>query len=160
MTTEVVEVSTITNVIEVLESPIQLVTEVVSNIVSETTNQYQVIDTTSQTSEVIVATTAREIVEIPTTTNVVEEITSMEVLSETIPVLYGDEEMPYSKRVDFITDDLLYRGEAAPGTLTSQTGWRIRKITIGTDGDVTEQWADGNSQFNKVWDNRLSFTYT
>lgn len=159
MTIQVVEVSATTNVVEVLESPIQLVTEVVSNIISETTNQYQVIDVTSQSSEVIIATTARDIVEIPTTTNVVEEVVSTEVISETIPVLYGDEEVPYSKRVDFITDDLLYRGEAAPGTLTSQAAWRIRKITIGTDGDVTEQWADGNSQFNKVWDNRLSFTY-
>jgi len=64
-------------------------------------------------------------------------------------------------RVDFITDNLLYRGEAPAGTADAASGWRIRKITIGAvDGDVIETWADGNSNYDNVWDNRLSYTYT
>lgn len=70
-----------------------------------------------------------------------------------------DEEMPYSKRVDFITDDELYKGEAAVGSSESSPAWRIRKLTIGLDGDVTEIWADGNSNYDNIWTNRLTYSY-
>jgi len=54
----------------------------------------------------------------------------------------------------------LYRGEAIPGTLNGATVWRIRKITIAAlDNDVVETWADGTDAFDKVWDNRLTYTY-
>lgn len=70
-----------------------------------------------------------------------------------------DEEMPYAKRIDFISDAELYRAEALPGTLESAPAWRIRKITIGVDNDTTETWANGNALYNKVWNDRLSYTY-
>ncbi|HOC67113.1 MAG TPA: hypothetical protein PKG62_06945, partial [Methanothrix soehngenii] len=48
------------------------------------------------------------------------------------------------KRIDFITGDLLYRGEAAVGSAESVPVWRIRRIAFNPlDGDVTEQWAEG-----------------
>ena len=73
----------------------------------------------------------------------------------------GDEVVMYSKRVDFINDNLLYRGEAIPGALESNAVWRIRKITISAvDDDVVETWADGTDAFTKVWDNRLGYTYS
>jgi len=72
-----------------------------------------------------------------------------------------EEEIVYAKRVDFISDETLYRGEANPGTLDGANVWRIRKINIAyIDGDVTETWADGSAAFTKVWDDRLSYTYT
>jgi hypothetical protein len=71
-----------------------------------------------------------------------------------------DEEMPFSKRVDFITDDVLYRGEAVVGASESAPLWRIRQITIGADNDVTELWASGSSDYNKVWANRANYTYS
>lgn len=71
----------------------------------------------------------------------------------------SDEEMPYAKRIDFITDNELYRAEAAVGTLDSSPGWRIRKIVIGADNDVTETWAAGSALYDKIWDSRLSYTY-
>lgn len=71
----------------------------------------------------------------------------------------SEENMVYAKEIDFITDSLIYRGEASPGTLKSAAGWRIRKIVIGTGGDVSEIWASGNADFDKVWDNRASLTY-
>jgi len=71
-----------------------------------------------------------------------------------------EEEVPFAKQVNFISDNLLYRGEADPGTLTSAATWRCRKITIdATDSDITETWANGDSNFDKIWDNHLSFTY-
>lgn len=70
-----------------------------------------------------------------------------------------DEEMPYAKRIDFITDNELYRAEAAVGTLDSSPAWRIRKIVIGADNDVTETWASGSALYDKIWDSRSSYTY-
>lgn len=70
-----------------------------------------------------------------------------------------EEEEVYSTRVDFINDNLLYRGEAAVGSSESDPKWRIRRITLGDDGDVTEVWANGNANFTNVWDNRVSITY-
>ena len=72
----------------------------------------------------------------------------------------GEEEAVYAKRVDMQSDTLLYRGEAAVGTLDATPAWRIRRITIALDGDVTEQWADGSAEFNKAWLDRETITYT
>ena len=71
-----------------------------------------------------------------------------------------DAEMPYAKRVDFENDDtLIYRGEAAVGSANTANKWRVRRLTIASDDDVTEEWANGNASFDKVWDDRLSFNY-
>lgn len=78
------------------------------------------------------------------------------IIGLTVPV--GETEV-YSTRVDFINDNLLYKGEAVVGTLNSTSLWRIRRITIGTDGDITEEWANGNANFVNVWNNRISLNY-
>lgn len=70
-----------------------------------------------------------------------------------------DEEMPYAKRIDFITDDLLYRGEAVVGSLESSPVWRIRKLIIGEDNDVTEIWANGTADYVHTWTDRTIYTY-
>jgi len=69
------------------------------------------------------------------------------------------EDIPLVKRVDFINDNLLYKGYAAPGSLSSAAVWRIVKIVIGNDGDVAESYANGDSDFINIWDNRLTLTY-
>lgn len=53
-----------------------------------------------------------------------------------------------------------YVGAALPGTLTSAASWRIKKLVFGSDGDVTTTFADGNSSFDNVWNNRASLTYS
>ena len=70
-----------------------------------------------------------------------------------------EEQMVYSKRVDFISENLLYKGEASVGSSENLPVWRIQKIVIGNDGDVTITWADGNSNFDNVWVNHESLTY-
>lgn len=70
------------------------------------------------------------------------------------------EEMPYSKRTDVVSDSLLYRAEALPGAQDDAAVWRIRRIEIGSDGDVIEKWADGNALFDNVWNDRSQLTYT
>lgn len=50
-----------------------------------------------------------------------------------------------------------YIGDATPGTATSAATWRIKRMT---NADTTIIWADGNSNFDNVWDNRASLTYS
>lgn len=66
----------------------------------------------------------------------------------------------FAKRVDFIGETVIYRGEAAVGSATSASVWRIRRITIANDGDIVEEWADGNAAFNKTWDDRYTLSYS
>mgnify|MGYP003461886069 CR=1 FL=1 len=66
----------------------------------------------------------------------------------------------YSKRIDFISDTELYKGEAPAGSSENSPVWRIRKIVLAIDNDVTETWASGSAGFDKVWANRLALTYT
>lgn len=76
------------------------------------------------------------------------------------PAGSGEEQMVYSKRVDFINENLLYKGEATAGSLETSPLWRIRKIEIGPDGDVVQTWANGNSNFINRWSDRLTLTYS
>lgn len=67
------------------------------------------------------------------------------------------ETVPYAKRTDFVGDTLIYKGEAAPGSLETAPVWRISRLTFVGD-DVSEQWAD-TAAFTQVWTNRLALTY-
>jgi hypothetical protein len=72
----------------------------------------------------------------------------------------SEEDTMYSKRIDFINDSTLYRGEAAVGSYENLEVWRIRKIAMSSiDGDITETWASGNALFNKIWVDRTTYTY-
>jgi hypothetical protein len=70
----------------------------------------------------------------------------------------GDEVL--AKRINFVGEDIIYKAEAAVGTIDSQNTWRIRKITIAVDGDVSETWASGNSNYDKVWNDHLTYIYS
>jgi hypothetical protein len=65
----------------------------------------------------------------------------------------------YKKMIDFVGSDVIYTGQALPGTLTSAASWQIKKTTF-TGDDVSEAFADGDSLFNNVWDDRLSLSYS
>jgi hypothetical protein len=52
-----------------------------------------------------------------------------------------------------------YIGEALPGSPTAASVWRIQRLEeVGEDSIII--WADGNSNFDNVWDNRLSLSYS
>ena len=57
----------------------------------------------------------------------------------------------------------LYIGEAQPGTATSEAKWRIKKMEYG-DGESMPPtgtiWADGETSFDKIWDNRATYSYS
>jgi len=74
----------------------------------------------------------------------------------------GDElGVPYASQTDFVGDTIIYKGWADVGTLTSAGTWRIQKIEfVGVDEDVVVTWADGDSNFDNIWESRLLYTYS
>ncbi len=61
-------------------------------------------------------------------------------------------------RMDTTTNVLYkYFGDALPGTVDAGATWRISRLTVA---DNTIVWADGNSDFDNVWDNRAALTYS
>lgn len=67
-------------------------------------------------------------------------------------------EVQYNKLID-VSGNYTYIGEALPGTATSSATWRIKRVEqIGTDYNIL--WANGSSDFNKTWNDRLTYSYT
>jgi hypothetical protein len=56
--------------------------------------------------------------------------------------------------------ETIYRGSALPGTAAGASAWRCEEITIATDGDVTILFADGDDDYNNIWNNRASLSYS
>ncbi len=77
---------------------------------------------------------------------------------EDLPVQVN--QIVFAKRTDIVNDNLIYKGEAYVGSSSANPVWRIRRLTIGNDGDVTEEWANGNSNFDNIWDNRITLEYS
>jgi len=57
---------------------------------------------------------------------------------------------------------LTYVGESIPGTATSTAAWRIFRLDESNAGDeeLIKTFADNVTTFSKVWDDRLTYTYT
>lgn len=61
--------------------------------------------------------------------------------------------------VDVASATVTYQGWASPGTATSAASWRIRKITVS--GNITSiLYADGDTLYNNIWDNRAALSYS
>jgi len=63
-----------------------------------------------------------------------------------------------------IDEEPRYIGEALPGTKDDEVGWRIYVYMyemIGGDLEfVGLRYAEGNTKFDKVWDNRADYDYS
>lgn len=80
-----------------------------------------------------------------------------------ITVLEADAVAIFAQRIDDTTASTVYYfGEAVPGTLDAVSLWRISRITFITPGedDVDIEWAEGNSNFDNIWDDRLGLAYS
>lgn len=65
----------------------------------------------------------------------------------------------YNINLDQADANTLYIGEAPIGTTTSEARWAIRRMS--TSGTIsTIKWADGNEDYDNVWDNRASLSYS
>lgn len=56
-----------------------------------------------------------------------------------------------------VSGSYVYLGEAAPSSAEGSAVWRIQRITTST-GKI--EYADGNSEFDNVWSNRASLSYS
>ena len=70
----------------------------------------------------------------------------------------NEDDLAYDLEIDDTsTPSATYIGQADPGTDVATAGWRIKRILEGTGTSV--DWADGTAAFDKVWDDRLAYTY-
>jgi hypothetical protein len=53
---------------------------------------------------------------------------------------------------------ITYIGKAAPGTATTAASWQIKKIDSTSGTSII--YASGNSNFNKIWDDRAGLSYS
>lgn len=61
--------------------------------------------------------------------------------------------------IDEVDASTTYLGFAKIGTATSTAAWQI--LRIQKTGTVTLiQYADGDTRFNNIWDNRASLSYS
>lgn len=61
--------------------------------------------------------------------------------------------------VDKSSSPTEYYGSANPGTATSAAYWKILRKTVSGSID-TYEYADGDSNFDNVWDDRASLSYS
>lgn len=60
--------------------------------------------------------------------------------------------------IDEASSTVTYIGVAPTGTATSASSWKIKKLS--TSGTVTTiAYADSNTNYDNVWDNRASLSY-
>ena len=67
--------------------------------------------------------------------------------------------MAYQVLID-VVGDYKYIGKSEPNTAKSAAGWQILRIdSSDAGGDKEIPYADGTSDFTKVWDDRATYTY-
>ena len=68
-------------------------------------------------------------------------------------------EVVLTTRMDEASSTITYVGEASIGTSSASAAWRIKRITTSGTQTIIE-WADGNNNFDNIWDNRASLSYS
>jgi hypothetical protein len=68
----------------------------------------------------------------------------------------------YAKQVDFFDVNTIYVGYATPGTITSIAAWKITKFVFNPASlnDISQTWADGDGNFDNVWNDHTSLSYS
>lgn len=62
-------------------------------------------------------------------------------------------------RIDEASATVTYIGKALPGVVDAGATWQIKKISVS--GNVTSiTFADGDDEFDNVWDNRAALVYS
>jgi ABC-type transporter Mla subunit MlaD len=54
---------------------------------------------------------------------------------------------------------ITYIGKAVAGSTLASASWQIKRMT-DTSGDLSIQFADGDTNFNNIWNNRESLSYS
>ena len=60
-----------------------------------------------------------------------------------------------------ISGNLVYLGRALPGSSQGESVWQISKFIYDIDNNlISILWANGNTSFLNIWNNRASYTYS
>jgi len=72
------------------------------------------------------------------------------------------ETITYTTALDYdVNGNLIYQGQAVPGSAKSAAVWKIKKFTYDGSSNLTDiQFADGNNDFDNIWNNRASLNYS
>lgn len=75
---------------------------------------------------------------------------------------YNVDVQPYSKELDYdVNGNVIYFGEALPGTALSDALWRIKHLTYDVNGNLLSTlWAAGSNTFDQIWNNRAGLAYS
>ena len=74
-------------------------------------------------------------------------------------VLTVDASQVEKLRIDVPVAGTTYEGFALPGTLNGTPAWKIKRVVVA-GALTTTTFASGNSNFDKVWDDRATYTYS
>ena len=66
----------------------------------------------------------------------------------------------HTTKLDYVGSDLTYVGNAVAGSSSASAVWRIKKLFYDSGKLVNVYYADGDTEFNNVWDNRASLSYS
>ena len=91
----------------------------------------------------------------------VQEIKNLQTIVEFIQTKINslDDKIFYEpKLVDESNPNIIYNGFAAPGSTEESPVWAIQKV-IKQNGIFFYQWAAGNKNFDKSWNNRSELIY-
>jgi len=69
---------------------------------------------------------------------------------------YGDA----STKLEFSSGNLQYVGKAYPATLSSSAAWQLKKLSYDSSDQLTSVLlANGTYHYDKVWDDRSTYSY-
>jgi hypothetical protein len=57
------------------------------------------------------------------------------------------------------TDKVEYVGSAEPGATKAEAKWAIYKVLYSGDNVTELRWANADRKFDKVWNDRATYTY-
>lgn len=71
----------------------------------------------------------------------------------------GSAQVDLAQIVDEASATVTYIGKAQPGSAEGAALWQIKKITISGTETITT-YADGDAEFDNIWDNRAGLSYS
>ncbi len=54
----------------------------------------------------------------------------------------------------------IYMGYGLPGSNEGESVWRIKRVSLFSDESSSTMWADGNADFDNIWSNAVSLSYS
>lgn len=82
------------------------------------------------------------------------------VVTQTIEPQLDEMVGEYTAAYDYSGESLIYSGRAPMGSAKSAAVWQIKKYVYSSGQLVDVQWADGNADYDNVWNDRVSLTYS